>query len=305
MAAPSPRAATSSLARPKYFTGPRAPHMPGSALTSTHTTRRATPERARHHAASHHKLFSTQTSTCATTFAPQTSAPPPPPAPAIKQFDSRRLEPARHCAPARDLAYMAVALLLLACCCLHTAHSKHTHTHTTASRRERPPPSGVKDKMTIPDLKDITRPQRHTKTLTTYTDLKDITQTKGPTDQPSPSHSPNILPHPCITAKLKNKNELRLRINTQRKHHTCTSELEIARDTHVFTRARAYRPEEALPRRKRRNRCVGHKSPNRAKEGTGEDANRKAPKIENGLSEAEEWERDLNAEGIEPHPGPR
>ena len=207
MAGPVARAATTSLARPKYPTRLRALYTPGSAPASTPTTRRATPGRARPHAASHHKLFSTQTSTCTSTFAPQTSAPPPPPAPATKQFNSRRLKPARHCAPARALAYMAVALLLLACCCLHAAHSKHTHTHTTASRRERPPPSGVKDKKTYTDLKDITRPQRHTKTLTTYTDLKDIhrqTQTKDqPLHHTSPSHSPNIFPHPCTTAKLK------------------------------------------------------------------------------------------------------
>ena len=60
---------------------------------------------------------------------------------------------------------------LLACClahCLNTAHSlhahEHNHPHTTASWRERPPPSGVKDIKTNQDLSDIPRPQRHTLT---------------------------------------------------------------------------------------------------------------------------------------------
>ena len=206
MAGPVARAATTSLARPKYPTRLRALYTPGSAPASTPTTRRATPGRARPHAASHHKLFSTQTSTCTSTFAPQTSAPPPPPAPATQQFDTRRLEPARRRAP--TLAATS-AVALLACCLaqrLLFAHCQHSHTHTTASRRERPPLTSEKDKKTKNDLKDNIRPHRQNTTYTTSHDIK---------DNPRPSnthtrdqHSPHLFPPSHMTVEqLKNKNK--------------------------------------------------------------------------------------------------
>jgi len=209
MAGPVARAATTSLARPKYPTRLRALYTPGSAPASTPTTRRATPGRARPHAASHHKLFSTQTSTCTSTFAPQTSAPPPPPAPAAKQIDSRRLEPARRRAPTHATTS---AVALLACCLaqrLLFAHCQHSHTHTTASRRERPPLTSEKDKMTKNDLKDNIRPHRQNTTYTTSHDIKDNPRPNN--THTRDQHSPHLFPPSHMTVEqLKNKNKISL-----------------------------------------------------------------------------------------------